>query len=73
MKIQKTWLTVHFTEGDANIELTINYQTKKFVMTHGSNDSNVTFNGGEEEFKLMTDRIKCVSAALSFAKKELLP
>jgi hypothetical protein len=71
MKHQKTWLTVHFYEGKATIELTINYLTKKFTMTHGNNDENVTFNGDSTDFKVHTDRVKCVTAALYFAKKEL--
>jgi len=71
MKQQKTWLTVHFYEGEAEIELTINYETKKFSMSHGSNDNNVTFNGDASDFKIHTDRVKCVSAALKFAKQEL--
>ena len=68
---QKTWLTVHFYEGKATVELTINYQTKIFRISHGNNDDNVTFNGNATDFKIHTDRVKCVSAALSFAKKEL--
>lgn len=72
MKIQKTWLTVHFYEGHAHIELTINYQTKKFVLTHAHNDNNVTFNGDRTDFKIHFDRIKCVKTALSFAQKELI-
>lgn len=71
MKQQKTWLTVHFYEGKSTIELTINYQTKSFAMEHGSNDNNVTFNGDAKDFKTHTDRVKCVTAALLFAKKEL--
>lgn len=71
MKQQKTWLTVHFYEGKSSIELTINYQTKNFSITHGNNDNNVTFNGDSTDFKIHTDRVKCVTAALSFAKKEL--
>lgn len=71
MKAQKTWLTVHFYEGKSTIELTINYQTKKFSMTHDTNDRNVTFNGDAADFKTHTDRVKCVTAALAFAKKEL--
>ena len=71
MKQQKTWLTVNFYEGKSNIELTINYQTKSFSMAHGSNSMNVTFNGDANDFKIHTDRVKCVTAALLFAKKEL--
>jgi hypothetical protein len=71
MKQQKTWLTIHFYEGESTIELTINYLTKKFSMAHGDNDMNVTFNGDSSNFKIHTDRVKCVTAALSFAKKEL--
>ena len=71
MKQQKIWLTVHFYEGKSTIELTINYQKKNFSMTHGNNDNNVTFNGDSTDFKVHTDRVKCVTAALSFAKKEL--
>lgn len=71
IKQQKTWLTVHFYRGNATIELTINYETKSFSMTHGNNDRNVTFNGNTSDFKVYFDRLKCVSAALQFAKKEL--
>lgn len=72
MKIKKTWLTVHFFIGKATIEMTINYQTKTFSMTHGNNDSNVTFNGIAPDFQEYLDRVKCITAALSFAKKELI-
>jgi hypothetical protein len=71
MKQQKTWLTVHFYKGKSTIELTINYKTKKFSMTHDNNDNNVTFNGASTDFKVHTDRVKCITAALLFAKKEL--
>ena len=71
MKQQKTWLTIHFYQGNASIELTINYQTKQFSMTHGHNNDNVTFNGKIDDIKTHEDRAKCVIAALSFAKKEL--
>lgn len=72
MKQEKTWLQVFFYEGDANIELTINYKTGKFTIEHGNNDQNVTFNGNSNDgFKLHFDRLKCVSAALKFAQQEL--
>jgi hypothetical protein len=71
MKHIKTWLTIHFHEGLGHIELTINYETKVFSMTHGNNDDFVTFNGDDSDFKVHTDRVKCVAAALSFVKKEL--
>lgn len=71
MKHQKLWLTVQFYEGDAYIELDMNYHTKKFVMRHGSNDNNVTFNADNSDFKTQFDRLKCVAAALKFAKQEL--
>lgn len=72
MKIQKTWLTVRFNQGDAHIELTINYLTKEISMTHGHNDNNVTFNDNINNIKVLEDRLKCTRAALAFAKKELL-
>ena len=72
MKINKTWLSVHFVEGKSTIELTLNYQTKTYSMTHGTNDCNVTFNGGINDIHVHSDRIKCVNAALLFIKKELL-
>ena len=71
MKMQKTWLTVHFYEGNATIELTINYQTKSYTMTHGSNDQNVTFNGHIESIQVNKDRLKCVASALKFIEQEL--
>lgn len=71
MKAQKTWLTINFYKGKAEVELTINYETKTFSMTHGRNDNNITFNGKAPDFKVHEDRLKCVAAALAFAKKEL--
>ncbi len=68
----KTWAVVHFCEGDASIELTINYQTGHFTLTHGNNDNNVTFNGEATNMKVVFDRLKCVKAALKYAKTELL-
>ena len=70
MNIQKTWLTVIFHEGKATIELTINYQTKNYSITHGTNDNNVTFNGDGTDFKIHFDRAKCVIAALKFLENE---
>lgn len=71
MRKQKTWLTVDFYEGVAHIELTINYRTKTYSLTHSNNDNNVTFNGNIKDFKLHTDRLKCINAALQFANNEL--
>lgn len=75
MKIVKTWLTVHFVDNDVEIEATLNYSTRKFSLTHGSNDENVTFNSaGENAINDMDTAIrrnKCVTAALNFIKKEL--
>lgn len=72
MKIKKTWLTVHFSEGKAYIEATLNYETKSYTLTHGSNDNNVTFtNDGKETMAVHFDRLKCVTAALKFIQSEL--
>ena len=71
MKHFPTWHTEIFTHGDSTIELTINYQTSMYSITHGHNDNNVTFNGCIGDFNEHMDRVKCVEAALRFAKKEL--
>jgi hypothetical protein len=73
MKIKKTWLTVHFYEGKATIELTINYEKKTYSMTHANNDSNVTFTSedGKDNLSVHFDRVRCVNAALRFVKQEL--
>lgn len=72
MKQQKTWLTVRFSEGDATIEATLNYEKQSYSLTHGSNDNNCTFVGKTyDEFKISTDRAKCVASALRFIKQEL--
>ena len=67
-----TWHTEEFFQGNAKIELTIHYQRGTLSMTHGNNDNNVTFNGTKEDFEMLEDRLKCVEAALKFAKQELL-
>lgn len=73
MKQQRTWATIHFTKGDAEIELTINYKTHKYTMTHGSNDDFVRFNsnGDSNLMREHLDRLKCVEAALKYVQKEL--
>jgi hypothetical protein len=75
IKNQKTWLTIHFESKLAHIEVTINYKTRSFVLTHGSNDQNVTFTSeGKNAINDMMaaeERAKCVNAALLFIKKEL--
>lgn len=73
MKQQKTWLTIHFTEGEVQIEATLNYSTKSYSLTHGNNDNNVLFTSGCDNFEIQKsfDRLKCVNAALKFIKQEL--
>lgn len=75
MKVIKTWLTVHFVDADVEIEATLNYSTRKFSLTHGSNDENVTYKSGGEnainDIDAALRRNKCVTAALNFIKKEL--
>lgn len=71
MKTIHTWQTIHFIEGKASVELTVNYSTGSFTMTHGSNDNNITFNGNLSDLKLLKDRLKCVNAAISFVKNNL--
>lgn len=75
MKIKKTWLTVHFIEADVEIEATLNYSTRNFSLTHGSNDENVTYKSSGEnainDMDAALRRNKCVTAALNFIKKEL--
>lgn len=70
---QKTWLTVHFTEGESTIEATLNYEKKSYSLTHGSNDENVVFSSecDNYEIKRSFDRSKCVIAALKYIKDEL--
>jgi len=74
-KMKKTWLTVQFSEGGSYIEASLNYETRVFYLSHGSNDKNVTFNSEGKnainEMKWALDRAKCVSAALALIKKEL--
>jgi len=72
MRQQKTWLTVHFIEGEAEIEATLNYETKSYNLTHGNNDCNVTFKSESgDNIKISLDRAKCVTAALKFIQAEL--
>lgn len=72
MKMQKTWATVTFAEGDAYIEISMNYETKTYYLSHGSNDRNVTFDTDDgESIKTHFDRAKCVVAALNYIQSEL--
>jgi hypothetical protein len=71
MNTQKTWLTIHFYQGDAEIEATLNYKTKGFTLSHSSNDHSVTFGNDGDSIKDAIDRAKCVNAALKFIKQEL--
>jgi hypothetical protein len=72
MKIQKTWLTIHFSEGEAHVEVTINYATKAYTLTDLDNDENVTFKSEvDKEISVSLDRAECVKAALNFIKAEL--
>jgi len=75
MKIKKTWATVHFIEGDIEIEATLNYETKSFYLSHGCNDRNVTYKSDGKNSRVDLDaaivRNKCVSSALIYIKKEL--
>jgi hypothetical protein len=71
MTSQKTWLTIHFYQGDAEIEATLNYHTKTFTLTHGHNDQNVTFGNEGDDIATAIDRAKCVMSALKFIKTEL--
>ena len=72
MEQYATWHTEIFEQGDAKIELTLNYQKKTLSMTHGNNDRNVSFDGNIENFELLEERLACVEQALKFAKKELI-
>jgi len=71
MKSQKTWHTIHFYTGDAEVEATLNYKTKKFSLTHSNNDENVTFGKDGESISIALQRARCVMAALQYIKKEL--
>ena len=71
MKSQKTWHTIHFYTGDAEVEATLNYKTKKFSLTHSNNDENVTFGKDGESISTALQRARCVMAALQYIKKEL--
>ncbi len=73
MKQQIKWAEIHFREGKADIELTINYFTREYQLTHASNDNNVTFNSDIKDIQIDFDRVKCVQAALKYAQQELNP
>ena len=69
MKVQKTWSTVTFSK--ASIELTMNYKTEKYTMTHDGNNDFITFNSEGSSLRLHLDRLACVKAALKYVKDEL--
>lgn len=69
MKIVKTWVTVHFLEGEAEIEASLNYENKSYSLSHGSNEFKSY--GSNNVIKKHIDRAKCVNAALNYIKKEL--
>jgi hypothetical protein len=73
-QITKKWSTIHVWLNDACINADFNHDTKKYYMSHGSNDSNVTFNsdpGTSESIQLHLDRAQCVITALNYIKTEL--
>lgn len=75
MKIKKTWLTVYFTEGNATVELNINYETKAYDIKQ-SCEEGVRFrsnyaNTPAEPFIFNFNKAECVMAALKFVKQEL--
>lgn len=73
-QVSKKWNTIVVTLNEAVIEADFNHETKKYYMSHGSNDMNVTFNadpGTAETIAKHIDRAKCVIAALEYIKKEL--
>lgn len=72
--VEKEWQTINVHLNDANIEADFNYETKKYYMSHGSNDMSVSFNaenGTAESIQKHIDRAKCVIATLEHIKKEL--
>lgn len=71
MTTKKTWLTIHFYQGEAHIEAELNYDTKQYSLSHSNNDRNVTFGKNGEDIGVAMDRVKCVTAALKFIKSEL--
>jgi hypothetical protein len=71
MTTEKTWLIINFYHGNAMIEASLNYKTKDYYLTHGSNDRNVTFGNNGDDIQSSIDRAKCVTAALKFIKEEL--
>lgn len=71
MIIEKQESTIRFSQGEAYIDLNIDYELSTYRMYHGNNDNNVTFNGAADTIKEDTDRAKCVLAALKYVKTEL--
>lgn len=72
--IEKEWQTVRVSMGDVSIDADFNYETKKYYLSHGTNDMSVTFKadiGSTESIEKHINRAKCVIATLEYIKKEL--
>lgn len=72
--ITRKWGTIVVKLNDAYIEADFNHETKKYYMSHGNNDQNVTFNAevaSAETIAKHMDRVKCVQTALEYIKSEL--
>ena len=65
------WVCTKVVLNDSVIEMDMNYETRQYYMSSGTEDRNVSFksdDGGSIDKHL--DRAKCVIAALEYIKKE---
>lgn len=64
----RLWSETQFSIDDVSISLEIRFDKKDFKLSHGSLDS-VTFD--KDTVEQARDRVKCITAALDYAEKEL--
>lgn len=69
MNIQKTWSTIIFSQGDVEVEVSMNYMTKKFTICNIGEDQRIYF--GNDHVEEGINRAKCIMAAMKYIKQEL--
>lgn len=77
IKLQRTEARFIICASDADyniiaeVEGVLNYETKKYSITHGENDG-VAF-GENDNIETSIDRARCVLSALKYIQKEIFP
>lgn len=72
ISVKRTWSHVHFSKGESDIELMMDYENKTWVLMSENEDQLVGIskehdNSLEESF----NKAECITAALNYVQNEL--